>query len=196
MSYWTYITGVIDVLPMGRSQPEKRYILDTVLEHLPIVTGSEDDMHIKVIQKDGYDSSSTCNEFGEWIPGKLYKTQDHYQLVIYGSFRDRVFDETLREFNKWINRLAKRVWVKDVLVKITDYDKKLIISNPEPYRDMEESPSWLSDDGLGEPCWAEYLMWDMAKNSSYPMKLARKYYDDPENDTEVERRVRYERGED
>ena len=196
MSYWTYITGVITVSPMGRTQPEMRYILDTVLEHLPAVTGSEENMHIHVVQKDGYNSSCTHNEFEERIPGKYYKIQDQYQLVIYGSFRDRVFDETLREFNKWINRLAKRVWVEDILVKITGYNKNLIISNPKPYRSMAEPPSWFSDDGLGEPAWAEYLMWDRATSSGWPIKLVRKYFNDPETDAEVERRVRYERGED
>lgn len=30
MSMWTYITGVITVDPMGRTQPEKRYILGKI----------------------------------------------------------------------------------------------------------------------------------------------------------------------
>lgn len=64
MSYWTYVTGVITVEPLGRTQPEKRYILETVLEHLPKVTGSERDMHINVVQNYGHDSSCNCNEFG------------------------------------------------------------------------------------------------------------------------------------
>lgn len=46
MSYWTYINGTITVSPMGRTQPEKRYILETVLNHLPRVTGSEGDMNV------------------------------------------------------------------------------------------------------------------------------------------------------
>ena len=50
---------------MGRTQAEKRYILDTVLEHLPLVTGSERDMNVYVIQKNGDSSSSSCDEFGE-----------------------------------------------------------------------------------------------------------------------------------
>jgi hypothetical protein len=40
MSWWTYINGMIKVSPMGRTQAEKTYILQTVLDHLPIVTGS------------------------------------------------------------------------------------------------------------------------------------------------------------
>ena len=49
--------------PMGRTQAEKRYILETVLEHLPIVTGSERDMNVHIVQKAGHDSSSSCDEF-------------------------------------------------------------------------------------------------------------------------------------
>ena len=54
MSYWTYLTGTITVGVMGRTQAEKRYILDTVLDHLPRVTGSEGDMDIYVTQKNGH----------------------------------------------------------------------------------------------------------------------------------------------
>ena len=53
MSYWTYLTGTVTVRPMGRTQAEKRYILDAVLEHLPLVTGSERGMNVYVIQKNG-----------------------------------------------------------------------------------------------------------------------------------------------
>ena len=66
MSYWTYINGVIDVSPWGRSQAEKRYILDTVLSHLPKVTGSERDMNIYVIQKSGFNESSSHDEFEQY----------------------------------------------------------------------------------------------------------------------------------
>ena len=65
MSYWTYVSGVVEVMPLGRSQAEKRYILDTVLAHLPIVSGSEKDMDVYVIQKNGHNSSCSCDEFGE-----------------------------------------------------------------------------------------------------------------------------------
>ena len=51
MSYWTYVNGNIIVSPMGRTQAEKRYILETVLDHLPLVTGSEKNMNVYIIQK-------------------------------------------------------------------------------------------------------------------------------------------------
>lgn len=64
MSRWTYVHGTITVRPMGRTQAEKRYILETVLDHLPVVTGSEGDMDVYIVQPKGYESSSSCDEFG------------------------------------------------------------------------------------------------------------------------------------
>lgn len=200
MSAWTYIEGVITTVPMGRTQPEKRYILDTILEHMPKVTGSEGDMHVHVIQKHGYNSSSSHNEFGEWIPGQDNRTQTDYLIVLEAALRDRYFEETLRELNKWLNRFAKRAGIETILVKLSGYGmstwqrKEIIISNPKPYEKMMEWPSW-SDRSGGEPAWCEYLMWDSAKDSWYPMTLTYKYYNDPENDAEVKRRMDYQKGE-
>lgn len=63
MSSWTYINGTITAEPLGRTQAEKRYILETVLNHLPRVTGSKGDMDVYIIQKNGYNSSLSHDEF-------------------------------------------------------------------------------------------------------------------------------------
>lgn len=207
MSLWTYINGTITVEPMGRTQAEKRYILETVLNHLPLVTGSEGDMDVYIIQKNGTDSSSSCDEYGDQTNNLVNRYGEHdyedgwldiqrkYILVVNGNFRDREFDETFREFMNWLCRLAKRVSIDDILVRIQGWDKQYIINDScswdSPYRQMEEYPSWCEESG-GEPCWAEHLMWDRAKNSSYPMLLAYKYFADPENDAEVERRREFQ----
>lgn len=138
MSYWTKINGVVTVTPMGRTQPEKRYILETVLEHLPKISGSEKDVNIYIIQKNGVDGASDCDEFmnnsnlGNGRHG-LFSTQSEYLIVINGNLRDRQFDDTLKEFNKWICRLAKRVGVVDVLVEINDYWKSTIVKHSIAY---------------------------------------------------------------
>ena len=197
MSWWTYIQGVVTVSPLGRTQSEKRYILETVLDHLPLVTGSERDMNIHIVQKSGYDMSSSHTEFGEWGGYRDWKTlstetQSQYILVLEGSFRDRMFEQTYKEFQKWICRLAKRVSVEDVLVEIQAYEKSVIIRNTDDvYGKMFEYPSWSCGNDTGEPTWCEYLMWDRAKGCDFPMMLAYKYFADEENDKEVERRLEY-----
>lgn len=208
MSNWTYISGTIVVSPMGRTQAEKRYILDTVLEHLPHVTGSEKDMNVYVVQKAGYDCSSSTDEFGE-ITNNLVdnygersrrsgwlRTQSEYMLVVEGSFRDRLFDQTYREFQNWLCRLAKRIGVENVLVEVKGYEKNCIITNPEltgvkyfetVYGQMFEFPSWSRANKSDEPNWCEYLMWQSIDEGDYPAVLAYKYYDVPKNDEKVEK---------
>lgn len=217
MSYWTYVHGTVVVSPMGRTQAEKRYILETVLDHLPVVTGSERDMNIYVIQKAGHNMSCGSDEFGEVTNnlrdrfgdrsrrrGWLY-IRDEYILVVDGSLRDREFDQTFREFQKWLCRLAKRVSVEKVQVEIDSYTKTVMVQGDfrdrnDIYGDMYEWPTWCHGKKekmlgtYGEPNWCEYLMWQRVKNSSYPMLLGYKYYSNEENDAEVERRIKWEKG--
>ena len=206
MSFWSYVNGTITARPMGTTQAEKRYILETVLNHLPLVTGSERDMDVYIVQKNGHNSSLSCDENGEHTnnlidrygchdyKGGWLKTQDEYMIIVNGSLRDRRFDETFREFMKWLCRLSKRVWISDMLVRINDYEKEYVINDAchytSPYFQMHEDPSWCKESN-GEPCWCEYLLVEKAKGSDYPMLLAYKYFADPENDAEVERRMKY-----
>ena len=149
---------------MGRTQAEKRYILDTVLAHLPIVSGSEKDMDVYVIQKNGHNSSCSHDEFGkrtnnltDWYGdktrniGNLY-VQNEYILVVDAALRDREFDETYREFIKWLVRLGKRVLIYNVLVKISGYNKSTIIKD---YRVQNEKYSWQNvfDNLFKNPSW-------------------------------------------
>ena len=114
MSYWTHILGVVQVSPIGRTQHEKTYILNTVLDHLPRVTGSEGDMHIIVNVSESETTSCTHDEFGmrtdnliDWYGDKSrehgwLRYTDTYYLTIYGDLRDRMFSDTFREFQKWL----------------------------------------------------------------------------------------------
>jgi hypothetical protein len=194
MSYWTHITGTITVSPMGRTQAEKRYILETVLDHLPLVTGSERDMNVHIVQKAGTNHSSSCDEFG-MVTNNLkddygnrsrdgwLETQDKYILVVEGNFRDRLFNDTYREFIKWLCRLAKRVDVCNVLVSIDSNDKGscVICENNRfhsPYAEMFEMPSWCCAKDNKTSNWCEYLMWDRHEDFvDMPEKLVSKYYD-------------------
>ena len=189
MSYWTSVYGIITVSPMGRTQPEKRYVLDTVLEHLPRVTGSEEDMNVYVIQPKGHNSFSSCNELGQMSNkgvGCWFKTQENYILVVDGRLRDRLFDETKREFIKWLCRLAKRIIVEDILICICSDDKGscTLQESHEGFYDMFELPYKENE----PPNWCEYLLWDPVRPTYLPLELIYKYYNIPEVDEELERR--------
>ena len=58
---------------------------------------------------------------------------------------------------------------------------------------MIEPFSWWKDGG-GKPAWVEYLLWERAPGTCYPLKLMYKYYEDPEIDAELARRLAWERG--
>ena len=173
MSFWTYVNGMIEVRPVGCTQPEKRYILETVLAHLPKVTGSEEDMKIHIVQKEGYSGSANFNEFLETVYRGDIKTQDYYYLVLEGQFRDRMYEQTFCELNKFLNRLAKRIYVDDILIRLTGWNKETIISNPDPYQNMYEYRAYSNKD---EPAWWEYLLWDRdPSGGNYPEKLTHQY---------------------
>lgn len=188
MSSWTYITGVIQVSPLGRTQAEKTYILETTLQHLPKVTGSEEDMYVHYIKRGGINHSCSHNEFGEWNSDGCIEMQDNYILVVEGNFRDRFFNQTYREFIKWLTRLAKRIIVDSVLVTVQDdFGKRVIITDKDNnFNNLFEIPSWCADNKHGEPAWCEYLMWESLERSDYPAVLAYKYYEDDKNDKRVE----------
>lgn len=154
MSMWTYINGTITVNAIGRTQAEKEYILRTVLDHLPLVTGSEEDMNVYLIQANGHDCSSSVDEF-ENSSNQLvdsygahnqkhgrFKTQSEYIIVVDGALRDRMFDTTFAEFNKWLCRLAKRALIDKVLVELTGGDTTYVFNDHSGiYRDMFENSS-------------------------------------------------------
>lgn len=169
MSLWTYVSGIVEVEPWGCTQSEKRYILETTLAHLPKVTGSEKNMNIHIVQRVGYSGSANFNEFLEFIPGEDFETQDRYYLVLEGRLRDRAYEQTLHELTKFLNRLAKRVQVSDILVKLKGRldGNQIVISDPTPYVDMFECDS----------PWCEYLFWERDKSGDtyYPEKLIQKY---------------------
>lgn len=193
MSSWTYITGTINVSPAGRTKPESRYILETVLAHLPKVTGSEGNMRIDILPSHRGVCTQSFSEFGEdmWYQRDAscdgwLDTTGRYTLVLEASLRDRKFGATLRELNKFLNRLAKRVMVEDILVCLKDsfwerHPRMMIFSDPKPYGDMYEP------DG-----WTEYLYWEADPISGYPLLLARRMF--PEDESirlELERRERW-----
>lgn len=170
MSKWAYVSGIVTVDVPGRTQAECQYIVETVVNHLPKVTGSERDMVVHIVKEDGHNVSSSCDEFGVPLPGgEWMEYQDTYMLVLEGYLRDRLFDEAFREFSKWLTRLAKRIWVKDCIVRVTGVDqewnareKVFSVTDSEYFYQLFETPSYYSDSETVN--WCEYLRWDYPRD--------------------------------
>ena len=149
MSSWTYVRGLIEIGAPGRTQAEKDYILQTVIAHLPKVTGSEGDMDIHVIKRFGYNVWSNRDELGNRVQD--FKIQSQYFLVLDGNLRDRYYEDTFKELNNFLNRLAKRLIVDSVYVTLNDYNHSYTFTNKNDcYHHMFEF----------ENPWYSYLMWE------------------------------------
>lgn len=128
MSSWTYISGTVTVIPPGSGQHAKTFVLNEVLDHLPLVPGSEGPMTWHVVQRDGYSSWSNLDEFGMVSNLDRYgrygfETQDLYFVLLEGYLRDTYYEDTLRAFVKWLNRLSKRVQIADMLVRVSGFKR-------------------------------------------------------------------------
>ena len=210
MSFWTYISGTIEVDVPGRTQAEIDYILTTILDHLPRVSGSEGDMEVYVNKREGHNYSSSADEYGyrtnNMIDSYGFKDRDHgwlrkqtlYVLTVKGSLRDCIFHKTHREFMNWLCRLAKRLEVHSVLVRIhgdCGRGDRITIDTygwENPYRQMYEKPSWASKDR--EPCWWEHLMWSPFTGDRLPLSMIVKYFKDQDADAAWEAMHKEEEG--
>lgn len=182
MSCWSYITGWIRVQPMGRTQEEKEYILKTILNHLPVVQGSEEDMYVHIIKAGGHSISCSGDEYGDRTNnlkkqgyGEPYRSrngwlrvQDTYFLFIEGHLRDTYHPDAYKQFIKWLTRLAKRVSVEEVdLIYSNSWLDKSIRIEGENFLPLYENPSWCKweEDKYITPYqdydwnWCEHLMW-------------------------------------
>lgn len=124
MSSWTYVKGQVVVTPQGRGQAAMRFVLEEVLSHQPKVWGSEGPMSWDILQRPGTDSSCNHDEFGfrsNLSDHGWWEEQTEYRILLDGSLRDTCFEDTLRAFSKWMDRLSKRVWVNDMLVRVSGW---------------------------------------------------------------------------
>lgn len=163
MSIWTHIFGIVKVDVYGSAQYEIEYKLQKVITHLPIVSGSEENMHITAVKKPGYDNvSSNTDEFNHHSNlanngnGGLFEYQTNYFLIFSGNLRDRGFDETYRALVKCLVRLCKRICVENILIEIsTEYGRRKIIKSSDDHIDYWYDLSFNEPDRLARK-WKSY----------------------------------------
>lgn len=154
MSSWTYVQGLIELGVPGRTQAEKDYILQTVIDHLPKVTGSEGNMDIHTVRAYGHNMWSNRDELDNL--NLDFKTQSRYFLVLDGHLRDRQYADTFKEINKFLNRLAKRLRVDSLHVQLNTYNHFYTFDSKN---DCYENNCYgnMFD---GKNPWYDYLMWE------------------------------------
>lgn len=143
MSVWTHIFGVVKVDVPGFAQYEIEYNLKKVIAHLPIVSGSEENMHITAVRRPGYyNASSNTDEFDNFSNlandgrGGLFEYQTNYFLIFNGDLRDREFNETYKALIKCLVRLCKRIDVENILIEIsTEHGRRKIIKSADDHMD-------------------------------------------------------------
>lgn len=146
MSSWTYVSGLIEVDTFAQTDAEAIFKAQTVVEHLPRITGSEDAAHFVVVPMPGWhNQSSGLDELGHfsdlgdkhysgrWNP---FHSQSGVLLALHGSLRDRWFEQTLHETTKCLTRLASRLHVRDCLVRVSGFDRQYIFDSPDWIRQM------------------------------------------------------------
>lgn len=167
MSRWTFISGVIRVGTPARSTEQAEYIVKTVLNHLPQVTGSERNMCVTITPSAFYSASHDTDEFDEKTDNLKdgdFCIYTDYLLTVEGNLRDRLIQETHREFVRWLCRLSKRLGVDDICVKITDHrGREMLITDSRGFEVLYEIP----------PLWVEQIAghrwWDKIRlDKTYP----------------------------
>lgn len=159
MSNWTYVNGVIEVDTYARSTPEALYKVQTAINHLPRITGSEGDVEFYVNIKHGYCMSSNADEFGqfsnlynnrEW---NSFETQSRIVITISDELRDRYFDETLKETTLMLSRLGRRLQILNCILAVKGFD----IRQKKMKSFVFHDPAWLLDMPITD--WTDNLLW-------------------------------------
>ena len=138
MSNWVNIQGVINVCVKGKTNHEILYIINEIVDYLPIVRGSERDMDIKIVPLYATYSRSD-DKYGNDRHDILYRESwreiiTNYQLVINGDLRDTKFKIALKELSKTLTRLSNKCCIDNILISISENGhKKYIISEEKSY---------------------------------------------------------------
>lgn len=105
-------------------------------------------MEIHIVRAYGHNTWQNFDEFYNRVED--FKTQSRYFLVLDGNLRDRYYEDTFKELNKFLNRLGKRLMVDSVYVRLYNYERSHIFTNKNDcYENMfdDENPYY------------DYLMW-------------------------------------
>ena len=166
MSSWTYVHGMVELDVMASTSAEAIFKAQTIVDHLPRITGSEGPAKWAVVPvtswanvHSGIDELRHRSNLGKRSSWSDYEfeRQTRVMLVLQGDLRDRYFEETLYETTKCLSRLAARVRVNHCLVRVSHWGRTYVFSDPSWVVDQYDSDwtanlvNWQTIPGYGYP---------------------------------------------
>ena len=137
MSLWCYVRGIIVADTFAEYTPAALYRAQSVVDHLPRISGSEGDAQFYIVTKRGHNQTM----FG-------FEAQSQVLISICGDLRDSWLPQTLPEVTKALARLASRLSIDTCLVSVEDdCGQKFLFNNPKWLRDMPMS-DWMLRHGI------------------------------------------------
>lgn len=158
MSVWSFVNGSIKVNTMARSSAEAMYIAQTVVDHLPLIEGSEGPAKLYLNLVKGHNVSSNVDEFNRMSNlaryenyHKLFEHQTNVLITVNGGLRDVEFKKAVHDTTKMLARLSSRLWVNECVISVDSEDKSYVFCNPKwvIYRELNG--------------WTDGLLWKFAE---------------------------------
>ena len=158
MSDWAYVIGIVRARVPSRTDAETMYIAQTVVNHLPKISGSEGSAKIHVHLEDGHSGSSNVDEFDQFSDlydeeEGLFRRQNMVLITISGRLRDVEFEDATGGVNKFLCRLAKRLEVDDCSVRVKSCGRDYVFTNKNAW--LEKMYPDYDDEQ-----WTDYLRWE------------------------------------
>lgn len=146
--------GTIEVWVDGETSAESRYIMDTVLNHLPDPMRHECMYDFQVFTNElGSGVYSTFDEFGNYVyayqksPRLEHKRPGGFLLNIFGD-NFGSYKDPLHILIKWLTRLAKRVYVEGGVFRFFDEvfseDGDYVLRLDDRWSGIYQSDGWVN----------------------------------------------------
>lgn len=116
----TKIFGTLDVSLYNFPKEERRKVMESIIERLPKISGTYRDMDIELIDKGSFDK------------------RDSYFIILSGELLGKNYFKALKEMEEFLEKLARKVWVVDVLVSVTDYREEKIFNDSLDLRTIHQ----------------------------------------------------------
>lgn len=155
MSLWCFVRGIIVADTFAEYTPEALYRAQSVVDHLPRITGSEGQAQFYVTTKRGHNISMCGSDelhqqsnLGAGRRGGIFRAQSQVLISVCGDLRDRWLPQTLPEVTKALSRLASRLSIDTCLVLVEDdCGQCFLFNNPKWLREMPMS-DWMRRHGI------------------------------------------------